>query len=55
MSEIFISGKQLDGLPELLGYKIQETHGEIMMTDAGPNLEKWDSKIHKDDRMDFMV
>ena len=55
MSEIFILGKQPDGLPELLGYKIQENQGEILMADAGPNLDKWVSKIPLEERMDFIV
>ena len=36
---------QHDGLPQLLGYKIQEGQGEILMLDSGPNLTKWQVKI----------
>ena len=40
-----MSGSKHDGLPQLLGYKIKEGHGEILMTHGGPNLEKWSEKL----------
>ena len=30
-----------DGLPELLGYKIGQGVGEILMTNGGDCLERW--------------
>lgn len=34
-----------DGLPELLGYKIGQGVGEILMTNGGECLEGWMKKV----------
>ena len=34
-----------DSLPQLLGYKVQEGIGEILLLNNGPSLEKWQLKI----------
>ena len=45
-----------DGLPQMLGYKIDRDLGEILMTDSGPNLEKWNIKFRtKQEKIDFMI
>lgn len=36
-----LRGSHLDGLPQLLGYKLNKQHGEIMMTHGGNSLEGW--------------
>ena len=42
---MFMKGSKHDGLPQLLGYKIKEGLGEILMTHGGPNLDKWGEKL----------
>ena len=40
----------------MLGYKIKDMTGEILMTNGGPSLEKWSNRIFmKQSRMNFMV
>ena len=33
-----------DGLPKILGYKIKEGHGELLMTNGGSTIDKWEIK-----------
>ena len=42
-----------DGLPQLLGYKIHEGRGEILMVDCGPNLVKWNLKLRSMNKPGF--
>ncbi len=45
-----------DGLPELLGYKIGQGVGEILMTNGGECLERWMSKVvSRRNRLCFMA
>ena len=53
---MFARGSKHDGLPQLLGYKIQEGLGEILMTHGGPNLDKWDQKLPTiEQKMNFAI
>jgi len=36
-----LCGSNLNGLPQLLGYKLNKTYGEIMMTHGGSSLNEW--------------
>jgi hypothetical protein len=45
----------MDGLPDLLGYKIGNGVGEILMTNGGECLEGWVNRIRtKNNRIGFM-
>ena len=41
LTEVLQEGSHHDGLPCLLGYKIGENFGEILMTNGGSSLENW--------------
>ena len=45
-----------DSLPQLLGYKIQDGTGEILMTHGGAPLEEWGVKIiSMDSKTKFII
>ena len=44
-ADIYTKGSKHDGLSQLLGYKIKEGHGEILMTHSGSTLDKWSVKL----------
>ena len=49
-------GYSHDGLPQLLGYKISEGQGEILMTHGGSTLNKWEIKLNsKESKMSFIM
>jgi len=41
LNEIIKESREHDGLPDLLGYTIHQSKGEIMMTHGGDCLEDW--------------
>ena len=43
---ILQSKKHHDALPQLLGYKVKEGEGELLMTHGGLTLDKWEMKLH---------
>ena len=46
---------QHDGLPQLLGYKVKDGKGEILMTHEGTTLDKWSVKLRtKADKINFV-
>jgi hypothetical protein len=46
----------MDGLPDLLGYKIGNGVGEILMTNGGDCLEGWLERLRsRKNRMGFMA
>lgn len=43
-------------MPQLLGYKIKNGMGEILMTHGGTTIDKWDVKLRsKDIKLNFIV
>ena len=56
IAEVAALGSQHDGLPQLLAYKIKNNIGEILMTNGGPSLDKWEERVTtKKARMSFMI
>ena len=56
LHKVLNEGKTADGLPVLLGYKIGEKHGEILMTNGGQTLDVWQLRIlREDEKMYFMA
>ena len=56
LTEVLQEGSQHDGLPCLLGYKIGENFGEILMTNGGSSLENWQTTISsKTKKMTFVL
>jgi len=54
--KVIQTSKKLDGLPDLLGYKIGNGVGEIFMTNGGPCLEGWIERIRsRKNRIGFMA
>ena len=49
-------GSVHDGLPTLLGYKIGDSFGEILMTHGGQCLETWSMKMSNyQEKMAFAI
>ena len=56
IDKFIIKETEHDALPQLLGYKVQEGVGEILMLDNGPSLEKWQLKITpKERKLQFVI
>ena len=56
LAQIFVRGSQHDGLPKILGYRIKEDQGEILMTSGGTSIENWMAKIkNKQQRYQFVT
>jgi serine/threonine protein kinase len=50
------NSKKHDAMPELLGYKIRNCVGEILMTHGGQSLQEWMKKLDKKShRKSFMI
>ena len=45
IAEVAALGSKHDGLPQLLGYKIKNKVGEILMTNGGSSLDQWETRI----------
>ena len=46
ISEMLERSSLHDGLPKILGYKIKEGHGELLMTNGGSTIDKWEIKCN---------
>ena len=54
--KVIHSSRVMDGLPDLLGYKIGNGVGEILMTNGGESLEGWLERIRsRKNRIGFMA
>lgn len=54
--KVIHSSRNMDGLPDLLGYKIGNGVGEILMTNGGESLEGWLERIRsRKNRIGFMA